>query len=446
MTSDTDKKINDTDANRKDMEFGGPLGCFLILLFSHLSPYYFYYCLEFNGSRLAIPSMEMVNTIFEHAMPNKYAITIYLSFIAFQFVLAWVLPGLKVFGAPLKHEGGKKLEYNCNAIQSWYITLITVAVLHVTKIFPLSHLMDYYAPVLTTAIIFSDAVSIFTYFFTIAIGRQHRMTGYFMYDFFMGAVLNPRIGPVDLKMFTEARLSWIVLFLLTASAAVKQFEMLGYITVPMIFMLLAHGLYTNAIMKGEECIPTTWDIFYEKWGWLLIYWNLAGVPFTYCYSSVYILKQGAAIQLSNLYTISLFVALVFAYYVWDTSQSQRNRFRMMLNGTYKPRNTFPQLPWGTLEPLEKVKCMTTKAGSKLLVDGWWAHARKIHYTADIVMSFSWALITGFGSFVPYFYPVFFLGMILHRAHRDIVRCRAKYQKDWDEYCKKVPYLFIPYIF
>lgn len=61
-------------------------------------------------------------------------------------------------------------------------------------------------------------------------------------------------------MFTEARVSWIVLFLLTASAAVKQYETLGYVSLPMVFMLLAHGLYTNAIMKGEECIPTTWYI------------------------------------------------------------------------------------------------------------------------------------------------------------------------------------------
>lgn len=34
-------------------------------------------------------------------------------------------------------------------------------------------------------------------------------------------------------------------------------------------------------------------------------------------------------------------------------------------------------------------------------------------------------------------------MILHRALRDIQRCRAKYGKAWDEYERQVPYLFIP---
>ena len=48
-------------------------------------------------------------------------------------------------------------------------------------------------------------------------------------------------------------------------------------------MLIAHFIYANACQKGEECIPTSWDIFYEKWGWMLIYWNLAGVPFVYAF-------------------------------------------------------------------------------------------------------------------------------------------------------------------
>lgn len=44
---------------------------------------------------------------------------------------------------------------------------------------------------------------------------------------------------------------------------------------------------------------------------------------------------------------------------------------------------------------------------------------------------------------PWFYPVFFAGMIVHRASRDIARCREKYGAAWEEYEKQVPYLFIP---
>lgn len=59
-------------------------------------------------------------------------------------------------------------------------------------------------------------------------------------------------------------------------------EVYGYVTPNMAFMVLATGLYINACAKGEECIPQTWDMFHEKWGFMVIFWNFAGVPFTYC--------------------------------------------------------------------------------------------------------------------------------------------------------------------
>jgi protein-S-isoprenylcysteine O-methyltransferase Ste14 len=39
--------------------------------------------------------------------------------------------------------------------------------------------------------------------------------------------------------------------------------------------------------------------------------------------------------------------------------------------------------------------------------------------------------------------VFFAGMIIHRALRDIEKCREKYGEAWKEYERQVPYLFIP---
>jgi len=445
--TDADKKTQltvksyESDAKREDMEFGGPIGCLMILIFSHVIPYYLWYCLEFNDAKITLtPS---ISVIIQHAWPTWFAAKVYLGFILFQYLLAAWLPGFKHYGLPLPHEGGKKLEYNCNAIQVWYVTLVTVPALHFTGILPLTVLMDHFAPILTVAMIFSNIVAFLVYTITIAKGRQHRMSGNFIYDYFMGAALNPRIGTVDLKMFTEARLSWIVLFLLTCSAACKMYEQQGYVSGSMIFMMTAHFLYANAIMKGEECVITSWDIFYEKWGWLLIFWNLAGVPFVYCFGSMYLMKKGGEIYVPGFPFLAIcFLVLFFVYYIWDTAQAQRNRFRMMLNNTYKPRNTFPQLPWSTLH---NPKSLDTKVGSKLLIDGWWAYARKIHYTCDIVMALLWGLVCGFGSFIPYFYFCFFTGMIIHRNHRDQTRCAAKYKEDWVKYCKIVPYVYIPYV-
>lgn len=44
------------------------------------------------------------------------------------------------------------------------------------------------------------------------------------------ASLNPRIGSIDLKMWQEVRIPWVLLFGIAISAAMKQYETIGYVT------------------------------------------------------------------------------------------------------------------------------------------------------------------------------------------------------------------------
>lgn len=300
---------------------------------------------------------------------------------------------------------------------------------------------------MTVAIIWGFTMSTLVYVSGILNRQTHRMSGNFVYDYFMGSCLNPRIGPVDLKMWAEIRLPWPVLFYLSLSCLLKQYETYGTVTAPAVFMVLAHFLYVNACQKGEECIPTSWDIFYEKDGFMLIFWNMAGVPFTYCYSSIYLMKYqlttGRAITHNIIYTTALFSILLLAYYIFDTGNSQKNRFRMEQNGSFIARNAFPQLPWGHIRNPTYIR---TEHGNLLLTSGWWGICRKPHYTADLTMAISWGLITGFDSFLPYFYFCFFLCVLVHRVSRDMERCAKKYGGDWEKYCERVPYIFIPYVF
>jgi len=435
------------------MEFGGPIGALLLIIWSHCTMLYFWMCLEYNNAKLLHPNgvddivpflHRCLGYIYAGAMPNWTAVKIYVGFVLFQAICAMTLPGPVVLGLPLPSGNGKKkqLPYLCNGVASWYVTLVVAAILHFSGVFPLGRVMDNYGPLTTVAMISGNIVSLLVYISAYIFKDQHRVSGNIIYDYFMGIYLNPRILNLDLKIFAEIRIAWILLFFLTLSAAAKQYEELGYVTASMWFMVVAHGLYTNACMKGEECIPTTWDIFYENFGWMLIYWNMAGVPFVYCYQSIYLLKYGP-ITHSPYYIGTLFVVLFCAYYVWDTANSQKNRFRMKLKGTYIPRYTFPQLPWGTLENPTYIK---TKEGGYLLTGGWWGIARKIHYTADLTMALSWGLICGFGSYIPYFYFFFFLSHLIHRVSRDMERCAKKYGEDWVEYTKQVPYIFIPGVF
>lgn len=110
------------------------------------------------------------------------------------------------------------------------------------------------------------------------------------------------------------------------------------------------------------------DMYYEKWGFMLIFWNLAGVPLSYCHCTIYLANHDPSEYHWNRYFLAfLYVAYLFVYWVWDTTNSQKNRFRQQERGTMVFRNTFPQLPWQTVQ---NPKTLTAADGSRILVDGW----------------------------------------------------------------------------
>ena len=108
--------------------------------------------------------------------------------------------------------------------------------------------------------------------------------------------------------------------------------------------------------------------------------------------------------------IALFATLLTAYYLYvlhshstirwhcdnlvysfDTSMSQKSRFKMQTQGIFEFRKSFPQLPNGTVENPTFIQtahgyatlyrcCCTFYTHSllrnRLLTGGWWAYARK----------------------------------------------------------------------
>ena len=184
--------------------------------------------------------------MLQDASPNLYAWKVYGGLILYQLALAWVVPGYKQEGLPVPSLNYKTLMYNCNALGCIYITWATAAALHISGIFRLTEIIDNFGHLMTVAMIYGFGVAFFMYFITVATGNQIRMSGNFIYDVFMGAALNPRIGPVDLKMFAEVRIPWVIVFFLAVSGACKQYEKYGYVTPNMLFMCLATWLYLNA--------------------------------------------------------------------------------------------------------------------------------------------------------------------------------------------------------
>ncbi|CAG8896754.1 unnamed protein product [Penicillium egyptiacum] len=293
------------------------------------------------------------------------------------------MPGVSNFGRPLRHEGCKRLPYYCSAYCSFYATLAIAATLQFTSVFPLYTLIDEFGPIMSVSILSGFLNSFIVYIQAIIRGRTHRLSGSPIYDFFMGAELNPRIGILDFKMFYEVRIPWFILFLITCSVAARQYETYGYVSAEVVFLAGAHYLYTNACAKAKQMIITS------------------------------------------------------------CANGQKNAFRHKEKGQLIKRKTFPQVPW---QAIENPKTIQTDTGDHIMVDGWFAIIRKPNYVPDMFFSMSWGLITGFKSPFPWFYFIFFMVMIIHRTNRDINRCRRKYGEAWKRYEREVPYLFIPVSF
>lgn len=261
----TEAKYNDGES--EEFEFGGSFGVTALMIGFPCLMWYMWIGATYYDGQFPLPAKDqtllefvqhLAGLVYEGAYPTAKAWKIYWVFFIFEALMYCYMPGVSSFGKPLPHEGGKQLPYYCSAYTSFYATIAVAAVLHVTGIFPLYTLIDEFGSIMSVAILSGFLNSIIVYVQALVRGRTHRLTGYPIYDFFMGVELNPRIGILDFKMFYEVRIPWFILFLTTSSVAARQYETYGYVSAEVCFLLMAHFLYANACAKGEQLIITSW--------------------------------------------------------------------------------------------------------------------------------------------------------------------------------------------
>ncbi|EPY50268.1 C-14 sterol reductase Erg24 [Schizosaccharomyces cryophilus OY26] len=413
-----------------EYEFFGPTGALAVFLLTTVVLFGLYFGCNENGCP-AYPQ-KILSMIYDAKFIDVYSFQLYLCWLG-ALILAWhVLPGEWVKGTPID-EKGSRLDYKMNGFATASLVLgVTSGFIYMKGPECMELIWSRFLPLMTSAYIVSIFLSIYCYISSF-IGQKRLAeggnSGNIVYDWFIGRLLNPRIGNFDIKVFSELRPGLILWVLLDIAFACRQYVLLnGRITDSMVLVLVFHSWYVLDSLFYENAVLTTMDVTTDGLGYMLCLGNLAWVPFTYGLQARYLSFH--PVDLGIPCTIAIIFLQLLGYYIFRGTNSQKNMFR---NNPTDPS-------------VKNLKYMETKRGTKLLIDGWYGKSRHINYFGDWLMAWAWCLPVGFGSAIPYFYVAYFAVLLIHRYGRDDHKCHQKYGEDWNKYCQIVKYRIIPYVY
>ncbi|SCU81441.1 LAMI_0B06260g1_1 [Lachancea mirantina] len=364
--------------------------------------------------------------------------TYYGAWFAMLAVFDVVLPGRKMQGVELRD--GSKLNYKINGMSLIGVLAAILAFrwqLTGGQMPEFQYLYEHHVDLCIVTVLFSFILGTVCYLFSfvpltrsnglgtreriLALGGNSRNP---IYDWFIGRELNPRLGPLDVKLFCELRPGMLLWLMINLACLHHHFLETGEINDALLLVNALQGFYIFDGVLNEEGVLTMMDITTDGFGYMLAFGDLTLVPFTYSLQARYLSVSPIALGFHNCAAILGVMAL--GYYIFHSANKQKSLFRQ------------GQLP--------HLKSIQTTRGTKLLCDGWWAKSQHINYFGDWLIALSWCLATGFQTPLTYYYLAYFATLLLHRQARDEHKCRVKYGASWHEYETQVPYKIVPYVY
>ncbi len=353
-------------------------------------------------------------------MTLLYGLALATGFVLFLFVGSRVVPGTDMRGAKL--ADGSRLTYRLNGLALFLLTALLLAGGTWLGVVDLALVHEHFFGLFVAANLLSVALTVALYLSPTG-ARTRGLTG-LVKDLWYGVELNPRWLGVDVKMFSY-RPSLIGLAILNASFAVVQWQELGHLTTQMLLYQAFTFIYVFNYFQFEYGMLHTWDIVEEKFGFMLVWGDYAFVPFAYSIVGWYLVDHTAPIPA----WMAAGLILMFCCGLWIFRGANQQKHEFKQDRTVKI--------WG--KPAETLD-------GKILVSGFWGIGRKLNYTGEILLYWSFTLLAGSSSIVPYLLPTWLICLLVHRAWRDDRRCRAKYGELWERYCRRARFRMIPFLY
>lgn len=359
-------------------------------------------------------------------------------FIGLELLLMRILPGKRVSGCA--SPKGVVPVYKANGLLAFVCTmgLFFLASLGL-KWFSPGLLYDELGGLLGALNLFSLLFCLFLYFK----GRYRPSTvdsgasGNFIFDYFWGTDVHPRLLGWDVKMFVSCRFGMIAWALLLISYAAKQNELYG-LTNSMVIAVALQLIYIIKFFIWEPGYLRSMDMTQDRAGFGICWGCFVWVPAIYTSPTLFLVGHPRSLEplLGALIMIAGAVCICINYF------ADRQRYRVRLqNGACTIWNSKPEIIFANY----KTEWGEEKQGV-LLASGWWGISRHFHYIPEILAAFFWSLPALFDYYIPYFYLTYLMILLLDRVYRQERRCKHKYGQGWEEYCKKVPFRLIPFVY
>lgn len=217
----------------------------------------------------------------------------------------------------------------------------------------------------------------------------------------------------------------------------QNYELYGVIDSVWVSAIL-QMVYFTKFFWWESGYMRTIDIMLDRAGFYICWGCLCWIPGVYASVSMYLASR--AVQLGFFWSVFILIAGVTSCMINYAADRQKLEVR---------KSDGKCLIWGQKPDMIRAEYQLNSGQTRtslLLVSGYWGLARHFHYVPELALAFLWSFPAMFHNIMPYTYALVLVGLLVHRTFRDDTKCREKYGKYWDEYCRKVPYKMIPYVF
>ncbi len=354
---------------------------------------------------------------------------------ALVLLLHLVLPAQRVRGYVCGADG-RPLEYRLNGVPVLLVTVVLWATACVQGVVPWNFLWVHRWASLGGAITLGLLFSAVAYATSPGTGRGA------LADFFFGRPENPRIlGGVGVGVGVDVGVD-VKMLLYLVGATMLELNLLSFAA----HHVLAHPLgpspgvllYTAMLswfvldyLFFERVHLYTYDLFAERVGFKLGWGCLAFYPY------FYVVGLWSTVALPTPAVPGWWWPLAIAIFAagWCLARGANlQKFFFKLDPNHRFLGLFAPSVVGDGE-------------RTLLCSGLWGISRHVNYLGEILMATGTVLALGWPTALgPWLYPLYYVALLVPRERDDHRRCAAKYGALWDEYCRRVPWRIVPWVY